>query len=296
MPARRKPRSDGHPEKSLKEHVRAYGGWPKRSLGQVFLIERSVQQKILEISQLAPEDTVLEIGPGTGTLTRELVGRVQRLIALELDPALAFFLRSSLGDRPNLHLICADALRFDYGRASAKLGCPLKVIGNLPYVISTPLMFTFAEHRSAFSLLTLMLQKEVAERLTARPGSRTYGALTILCSQNFSIRIKHKVTRHCFTPVPAVDSAVIQCVPRVKDFRDCEEERLFVTLVKAAFSKRRKTLFNALRLSGSLEVCESRLGEALRLCAIEPSRRPETLDSEEFRELARCLGKLGAGP
>jgi len=280
------------PERSLKEHLREYGGRPKRSLGQVFLIERSVQQKILEVSRLEAQDVVVEIGPGTGALTRELVRRVKRLVALELDQALALYLRSSLRDCPNLYLICTDALRFDYRRAAARFGAPLKVVGNLPYVISSPLLFTFAEQRASFSLLTLMIQKEVAERLTAQPGNRTYGAMTVLCNRHFTIEILRKVSRYCFSPVPGVDSAVIQCTPRNPDFLDPREEDHFVALVKAAFSKRRKTLFNALRLSGRFGPDESLLAEAMGQCSIEPSRRPETLNMDEFRELARCLRKM----
>jgi 16S rRNA (adenine1518-N6/adenine1519-N6)-dimethyltransferase len=275
--------------KSLKARVREYGGRPKRSLGQVFLIERAVQRKILEDADLTPDDVVVEIGPGTGTLTRDLAGQVRRLIALEVDQALALYLRDSLGDLRNVHLICADALEFDYARVAERLGVRLKVVGNLPYVISTPLLFTFAACRASLSLLTLMVQKEVAERLTARPNTRAYGALTVLTSRSFEIRIRRKVSRHCFSPVPRVDSAVIGCTPRDSGFADAAEETLFVQVVKSAFSKRRKTLFNALRLSGPFGGEKDALAEALEACRLEPSRRPETLAPEEFLDLTRSL-------
>ena len=275
--------------KTLKQHLREYGGRPKRSLGQVFLIERSVQQKIFELAGLDREDTVLEIGPGTGALTRELFPEVKRLIALEVDPALTSYLRTSLKSPSNLHLICTDALRFDYLRASTRLKTIIKVIANLPYVISTPLMFTFIEQRQAFSLLILMLQAEVAQRLTASPGTKDYGALTVLCRFHFDIRIEHKVSRNCFYPVPKVDSAIIRCVPTGRDTFGAGEEAVFRTVVKAAFSKRRKTLFNTLRLSRLSNLTEKKLRLILDQCAIDHRRRPETLSLEEFIQLTLCF-------
>ncbi len=272
--------------KTLKEHVREYGGRPKRSLGQVFLIERSVQEKILELAELQSQDTVVEIGPGTGALTRQILSQVNRLIALEIDQALVAYLHGSLDPSPNLFLICSDALRFDYQRAASRLGTPMKMIGNLPYVISTPLLFTFAEQSEAFSLLVLMVQKEVAQRLTAQPGTKEYGALTVLSRFHFQIEMKRKVSRHCFSPVPKVDSAVIRCVPRRYEDLDKRQEQAFRAVVKAAFSKRRKTLFNALRKSQLPGLTEAKLRHSLQDCDIDPRRRPETLSLDEFLRLS----------
>ena len=279
-------------EKTLKDHLRDYGLRPKKSLGQVFLIERSVQKKILEMAELGPDDTVVEIGPGTGALTREILPVIKRLIALEIDHNLVSFLQGSLRQDRNLHLLCINALHFDYMRASDRLGVLLKVVGNLPYVISSPLLFNFFEQRKAFSLLILMLQKEVAERLTALPGTKEYGALTVLSGFYFHIEKKRKVSRHCFSPVPKVDSMVIRCTPRAEEISDSEFEKEFRKVVKAAFSKRRKTLFNALRLSSLLDVEEDRLREVLSSCSIDAQRRPETLVLEEFLQLARCFKEI----
>ncbi len=275
-------------EKTLKETLRDYGLRPKRSLGQVFLIERSIQQKILEVAELDPEDTIVEIGPGTGALTLEMLGRVKRLIALELDKDLARYLRTQVDPGSNLHLICMDALRFDYLRAADRLHTSLKVVGNLPYVISSPMIFTFIEHLPSLSLLVLMLQKEVVDRLTASPGTKAYGALTVLTSFHFRIQRMRNVSRHCFYPVPAVDSAVIRCHPRVFENLEPEEEERFRTIVKAAFSKRRKTLLNSLRLSPQLDLSTSRLKDAMGRSNIDPKRRPETLSLEEFLSLSLC--------
>jgi len=275
--------------KSLKDHLREYGERPKKRLGQVFLIEPSIQRKILEVAELAPTDTVVEIGPGTGALTREILGRVHRLIALEIDRGLASFLRGSLPPAGRLGLVCMDALDFPYRRAARVLNTRLKIVGNIPYQISAPLMFTFLEQEESFSRLVLMLQREVAERLTAPPCTKAYGALTVLCGARFHVRIRQKVPRHCFSPVPRVDSAVVQCLPREEGRLAPGREACFRKVVKSAFSQRRKTLFNALRSSPFLPLPERPLRQALESAGIDPVRRPETLTAEEYLRLARCI-------
>jgi 16S rRNA (adenine1518-N6/adenine1519-N6)-dimethyltransferase len=274
-------------ERTLKGYLRDYGNRPKKSLGQVFLIEPSIQRSILDLAELDAEDTIVEIGPGTGTLTRDILPRVKRLIALEIDHALVRFLRGSVGEAPGFRLVCTDALRFDYERVSRVTGARVKVIGNLPYVISAPLLLTFLEQRKAFSLLVLMLQKEVAQRLTAPPGSRQYGSLSVLCRSSFDVRLARQVSRNCFSPIPNVDSAVLRFVPRETDLIREGTERVFRALVRQAFSKRRKTLFNALRSGPGASLSGERLRQALMECGIEPRRRPETLSPEEYARLAR---------
>jgi len=271
---------------TLKGTLRDYGKRPKKSLGQVFLIEPSVQQRILELADLGTEDTIVEIGPGTGTLTRDILPHVKRLIALEIDPALVSFLHTSMTESSNLHLLCADALRFDYERASAVLETRLKVIGNLPYVISAPLLFTFLDQRRAFSLLVLMLQKEVAQRLTAPPGTKQYGTISVLLRAYFHVRLERQVSRNCFSPVPKVDSAVLRFTPREAGLCPQGAERAFRQIVRAAFSKRRKTLFNALRSSLPQGIAGERLRNILEDCGIDPKRRAETLSAEEYVKLA----------
>jgi 16S rRNA (adenine1518-N6/adenine1519-N6)-dimethyltransferase len=257
-------------EKTLKGYLRDYGRRPKKSLGQVFLIERSIQEKILELADLSPEDIVVEIGPGTGTLTRELLPRVKRLIALEIDLSLASFLQGSITSASNLNLLCADALRFDYEKASVGLGARLKVVGNLPYVISAPMMVTFLEQRKAFSLLILMVQKEVALRLTAEPGTKQYGALSVLCGFYFDLRLERHVSRNCFYPVPKVDSAVIRFVPREP----------------VPFPPGGEAIFRDLISSLHPEISGEGLRKTLLDCDIDPRRRPETLSPEEYAQLA----------
>ena len=277
-------------KKTLKGFVRDYGGPPKRHLGQVFLIERSIQEKIIRLAELEPEDTVVEIGPGPGALTREILSRVRRLIAIEIDPRLAAYLRASLESSSGLFLICMDALRFDYRRASSRLGIPLKIVGNLPYSISGPLLFSFMEHCDAFKLLVLMLQKEVAERLTSTPGNKEYGSLTVLSRFYLDITVEHHVSRRCFSPVPKVDSTIVRCVPKkIRGLLEPGQTQTFRRVVKAAFSTRRKTLFNSLRLSLNPALPENQLHEVLSRCGLNANRRAETLCLEEFVGLTLCI-------
>ncbi len=276
-------------EKTLKERVRDYGNRPKRSLGQVFLIEPSVQAKILEMAELDSGDTVVEIGPGTGALTRDMLRRVKRLIALEIDPDLVSFLRESMRNSPGFHLLCADALRFDYERAAAVLRTRLKLVANLPYVISAPMIFTLIDQRRAFSLLILMLQKEVAQRLTAAVGTKQYGKLSVFCRVYFHLHLERQVPKTCFHPVPKVDSAVLRFIPRERPLLPEQAEAAFRELVRAAFSKRRKTLFNALRTSLRAGISEEGLRNMLEACDIDPRRRPETLSAEEYVRMALHL-------
>jgi 16S rRNA (adenine1518-N6/adenine1519-N6)-dimethyltransferase len=276
---------------TLKGYIREYGGRPKKSLGQVFLIEKSIQEKIFEAAHVGPDDVVVEIGPGTGGLTRTLASRVKRLFALEIDQELVQYLHESMGAGSNTSLICIDALRFDFHRLSRSLGCKPKVIGNLPYSVSTPLLFHFIEHRHALHTLVLMLQKEVAQRLVAHPGTKAYGILTVMTQAYMDISFERYVPRHCFYPIPNVDSALIKLVPREESLLMPGEDEIFSSVVHAAFAKRRKTLYNALRASPAFAAALAQLNDLLKSLAIEPRRRGETLQLEEFISLARKVRK-----
>lgn len=283
----------GAGKKTLKSRVRDFGLPPRKSLGQVFLIERAVQEKILLLAEPRPDETVVEIGPGTGALTRALLPRVRKLIAVEIDPRLALYLRRSLESQESLILVCMDALHFDYRRAYGRLGGPMKIVGNLPYSVSSPLLFSFLAHGDILSLLVLMLQKEVALRLTAAPGTKSYGALTVLTRACFEVSLEERVSRHCFYPVPKVDSALVRLRPRPRERPVPKtQEGFFRTLVKAAFAKRRKTLFNSLRLSLEPRLPDAAILEAFRKCGVDPDQRAETLDLEAFAALAAAFHEV----
>jgi len=274
---------------TLKGYVREYGGRPKKSLGQVFLIERSIQEKILDAAHVCPDDVVVEIGPGTGTLTRILASRVKKLFALEIDQELVLYLHASMGTVSNTRLICMDALHFDFYRLNSFLGCQPKIIGNLPYSISTPLLFHLIESRHTYELLILMLQKEVARRLIAPPGTKEYGILSVMTQVYMDVSLERYVPRHCFYPVPRVDSAIVMLMPKQESMITLNEEAVFRSVVHAAFATRRKTLYNSLRASRAIPVKQERLHGILKSLSIDPNRRGETLQIEEFVCLARRI-------
>ncbi|SFG99068.1 16S rRNA (adenine1518-N6/adenine1519-N6)-dimethyltransferase [Desulfotomaculum arcticum] len=260
----------------------------KKGFGQNFLIDNNIIKKIVEAAELKSTDTVVEIGPGLGSLTRRLSERAGRVIALEIDRTLLPILEETLGEYDNVTLIEADALKTDFNRVVGEYSGPVaqyKIVANLPYYITSPLIMHFLENSFNVSRIVIMVQEEVARRLTAKPGSKEYGALTIAVNYYASVETAFRVPRTVFIPKPEVGSAVV-CL----DVRDGPPVSVlnrdnFFALVKAAFQQRRKTLLNALSAVDreySREDWLGMLGEA----GIDPSRRGETLDLGEFAILA----------
>ncbi|MHB8845932.1 MAG: 16S rRNA (adenine(1518)-N(6)/adenine(1519)-N(6))-dimethyltransferase RsmA [Nitrospirota bacterium] len=256
---------------------------PKKSLGQNFLTDPHYLRKIVEAAQVSPADQVLEIGPGKGHLTRELAVRAGRLIVIELDDRLVPLLREDFGGTATIEIVHGDALLYDYG----SLPGTWKVVANLPYYISTPIIQRLIAHRERFSTLTLMLQKEVAERVAADPGGKEYGYLSVRV-QYFAVpRLEFTVPAGAFTPRPKVDSAVLTLVMREHPERPVADEDLFLRVIKAAFSQRRKTLRNSLSQLGY----PRELMDAIPAgTGIDLGRRAETLSVVEFGVLADFLG------
>ncbi|MGI9952574.1 16S rRNA (adenine(1518)-N(6)/adenine(1519)-N(6))-dimethyltransferase RsmA [Moorellaceae bacterium AZ2] len=267
---------------------------PRKSLGQNFLVDANIARKIAEKAQLQPEDVVVEIGPGLGALTLELARRARLVVALEIDRDLVAALQEILVDRPNVRLVEGDALKADFDRlVEEALGLKdrgrlpgYKVVANLPYYITSPLLCHLLENSFHIQYMLLMLQAEVARRLVAHPGAKEYGALTLFVRYFARPQIVMQVPRTVFFPRPEVDSAVVRLdlypQPPVK----VGDRDFFFRVVRAAFAQRRKTLANALRsLTGAREPVEA----ALAAAGIEPFRRGETLSLEEFARLSRCL-------
>lgn len=255
---------------------------PRKSLGQNFLIDRNYIRKIVSIAEILPAETVLEIGPGHGLLTRELAQRARHVIAIELDRDLCEILRKTLSDLQNLRLIQADAMTFDY----QQLDGPLKVVANLPYYIATPLIFRLLEIRQRLTSMVLMLQKEVARRIVAGPGSKDYGVLSVTLQYYTEPRLMLTVPRTCFFPRPKVDSAIIRLKVMQKPRWSVKNEDWFFRVVRAGFSHRRKFLSNALRDAGySSELVR----QAFRQAGMDSKRRAETLSPLEFCALADHL-------
>jgi 16S rRNA (adenine1518-N6/adenine1519-N6)-dimethyltransferase len=258
----------------------------KRSLGQNFLIDPNLQRKIVDALRPHPDDEVLEIGPGVGALTRHLAGRVGRLVLVELDDALAERLRAGYAGDRTVEVVSADILAVPLERLT---GDParLKVVGNIPYNITTPILFSLLERRPRPREIVLMVQREVADRILAPPGGRTYGALAVGVRTVADVERVMNVGRQAFRPVPDVESAVIRIIPHVPPRLTESQEAAVRVLTRAAFGQRRKQLQRILRDAYRMEV-----EEAERVCAelgVDPKERPERLSPERFVRLATIL-------
>lgn len=261
---------------------------PKKSLGQNFLVDPNQQRRIVDALGLLPGDRVLEIGPGTGALTRRIAGKVRRFVAVELDGGLAGALREELGHLPGTEIVEADALEY---RPADVLEDPAawKVVGNIPYNITTPLLFHLLERRNRPGLMVIMLQREVADRITAAPGDGSYGALSVGVRSVAAVERLFHVGRQAFRPVPDVDSTVIRILPHSPPpLSECQEADLRI-LTRAAFGWRRKQLRRILRSSRDYRLEPGELDRVARETGIGLERRPETLSPEDFAELAGAL-------
>lgn len=245
-----------------------------KSLGQHFLHQQSVIDAILRRFDPQPDDIVVEIGPGRGALTGGIAPRVSALHVVELDRRLAGLLEDRTGDIPNLVVHRQDALLFDYGA----LGSRIRVIGNLPYNISTPLLFRLLDQGRCIRDMTLMLQREIVDRMLARPGSKTYGRLSVMIQQRCRGELVLKVAPGAFTPPPRVNSAVVELVPEAPPPNPVDDPRWFSELVKKAFAQRRKTLRNALK--GLVD------DDELKQCGIAPDSRAEQISVAQFTLLS----------
>jgi 16S rRNA (adenine1518-N6/adenine1519-N6)-dimethyltransferase len=259
------------------DNIRAIKG-----LGQNFLKDPHYLNRIADAAQIGPEDQVLEIGPGLGHLTAILAQRAQKVLAIEVDDRLISRLQKAFSSCRNFKLIHADALEFDYGSLEGRW----KVVANLPYYISTPIVQRLIVRCDKFSSLTLMLQKEVAERIASPPGGKEYGYLSVLVQFYTVPRIEFKVPPGAFTPSPEVDSCVVTLTLRSQPAVMVSDEAFFIRVIKAAFSQRRKTLRNSLK---QLKAPKDRMDAVLSSTGIDLGRRAETLSVEEFGKLADLL-------
>jgi len=272
---------------SIKQELREYGLFPKRRLGQHFLVDRNILNKVIQTAEVGREDTILEVGPGLGQMTLALADRAKKVIAVEIDERLVTILRQKVEDHPNIEVTQSDILKVDFKRFFKKEARPIKVVANLPYQISTPLLFRFIESKEIFSTLTLMLQKEVAERMVASPGRKEYGPLSIFIQAFSDVSIQFIIKPSAFFPAPKVESALVFMVWKEKPMIETDDEEWFKRVVKACFGYRRKTLINALKHS-ELSLRES-VGSRMEEIGIDPRRRPETLTIQEFAKLAESL-------
>lgn len=257
----------------------------RRALGQHFLRDAAIARAIVDLVAPTPRDFVLEIGPGEGALTADLARRAGSVTALEVDRALASRLRER--DMPGVDVVDADARMWEYGALVRPEGGRVLVVGNLPYSVGKPILEALVRARTAIDEMALMLQREVAERLAAPPGSKVYGSLSVLTQLYCDVRLALRVPPRAFRPPPKVDSAVVHLrvlsEPRVA----LRDEQRFHTIVRAAFAQRRKMLANTLAAGLALPLETAR--ESVARAGIDPRRRAETLTIEEFAALASQL-------
>ncbi len=263
---------------------------PKRSLAQHFLVDQRMIHEIVSRADFRPSDQVIEIGPGRGALTFPLAGRVDKIIAIEKDVYLVRSLRQKLSRKgiKNVILFNRDILEWDFHELNCPVLSRLMVIGNLPYNISTPFLYRLIEGRACIDRAVLMFQAEVGRRLTASPGTKAYGAITVLLQYHARATSLLEVPRRAFYPEPKVDSIVVDLdFERPREEPPVDEAR-FRKVVKAAFAYRRKTLLNSLR--GAFPgLDQATIMEAIVKCGVDPERRAETLDMGEFIRLASSL-------
>ena len=258
-----------------------------KKLGQNFLISEDVVRRIAAAAELGEGDAVLEIGPGIGTLTQALAETGADVTAVELDRRLLPVLEKTLEGYGNVRVINADVLELDVNEAMG--GKRFKVAANLPYYITTPIIFALLEKKLPVERMVVMVQKEVAERMTAQPGGKEYGALSVAMQYYTEPELAFIVPPESFIPRPSVDSAVVVCKNRTTPPVEVCDERLFFKVVKAAFSLRRKMLSNALKNMG---ITAQQAQEWLALAGIDPKRRGETLSLQDFANLTNTFEKI----
>ncbi|QIB27782.1 16S rRNA (adenine(1518)-N(6)/adenine(1519)-N(6))-dimethyltransferase RsmA [Caloranaerobacter azorensis] len=277
--------------KVIKEIIDEYGFAFSKSLGQNFLIDKNIIDKICDGAEIKESDQIIEIGPGIGTLTQELCKRARKVVAIEIDKNLYPILKDNLSSYDNFYLVEGDVLKIDLNALISDYfddDGEIKVVANLPYYITTPIIMKLLEEKIRISKIVVMVQKEVALRMTAKPGSKDYGALSIAVRYYSNPRIIVNVPKNVFMPRPNVDSAVIMLDIYEKPIVEVKDEKLLFKIIKAAFSKRRKTLVNALSL-GALGIAKEDIISILNECNIDVKTRAENLSLDEFAKITNTI-------
>ncbi len=248
-----------------------------------------VLDKIIKTGDISEEDVVLEVGPGVGTLTEAIAMSGAEVAAVEIDRTLIPILENELKGFKNVRIINEDILKVDVKALSEEYGKPLKVIANLPYYITTPIIMNLLEEELPVSLIVVMIQKEVAMRMQAKPGSKDYGSLSLVTQYFADAYIAANVPRNCFMPRPNVDSAVIRLTPHKEKPVEVSDRRLFFKFIKAAFSKRRKTLVNCITTSPDFDITKEEMAKALNGVGMNEKVRGEALTLNDFAKLFEKL-------
>ena len=270
-----------------------FGFRNSKSLGQNFLTDKNIIDRIIEGSGIGPEDLVIEIGPGIGVITREAAQAAKKVIAVEIDTDLLPVLQYTLGDLDNVEVVNQDILKTDLKEliADEDFSGKVRVIGNLPYYITTPIIMKLLEEDIGAETITVMMQKEVADRLKAAPGKKECGAISLMVQYFSEVKELVKVPKTVFVPQPKVDSTVLRLDVRKEKPIETEDEEYLFKVIKAGFAQRRKTVANSLSVLG--DVTREEIMKALETAGIDPVRRGETLSLEEYGRLAEALKNKG---
>ena len=271
--------------------IKKYGFDFQKKYGQNFLVDARVLNKIMDAAELTPEDCVLEIGPGFGTMTQYLAERAGKVLAVEIDDSLIPILNETLQEYENVKIIHGDILKLDIQRLiiNENAGMPVKVVANLPYYITTPIIMGLLEQNIPISSITVMVQKEVADRMQSGPGSKDYGALSLAIQYYSMPYIVANVPPNCFIPRPTVGSCVIRLTRYDTPPVSVQDEKLMFKLIRASFNQRRKTLVNGIGNAAEVPYTKEDAVSALKTMGLSPTVRGETLTLEQFAELSDIL-------
>lgn len=282
----------GNPKYTI-EILQKYDFVFQKRFGQNFLIDTHVLEKIINAAQITKDDFVVEIGPGIGTMTQYLAEYAREVAAIEIDDALIPILKDTLKDWDNVTVIHNDVLKTDLKKLAEEKngGKPVKVVANLPYYITTPIIMGLFENNVPIESITIMVQKEVADRMQVGPGTKDYGALSLAVQYYAEPYIVANVPPNCFMPRPKVGSAVIRLTKHKKPPVEVRDEKLMFRLIRASFNQRRKTLVNGLKNSGELSYSKEEIEMALNTCGFPLNIRGEALTLNDFASLANALCK-----
>lgn len=283
----------GNPQNTI-EVIQKHGFSFQKKFGQNFLIDTHVLDKIISASGVTKEDMVLEIGPGIGTMTQYLAKAARQVVAVEIDSNLIPILKETLKDYDNITVINDDILKVDIRALADQYneGRPIKVVANLPYYITTPIIMGLFEGNVPIDNITVMVQKEVADRMQEGPGSKEYGALSLAVQYYAEPYIVANVPPNCFIPRPNVGSAVIRLTRHTQSPVDVKDEKLMFKLIRASFNQRRKTLQNGLNNSPEIAFSKQQIIDAIASLGVSPTIRGEALSLQQFAQLANYFSNL----
>ena len=282
----------GNPQNTI-EILQKYNFNFQKKFGQNFLIDEHVLDKIIRAAEITKDDYVLEIGPGIGTMTQYLACAAREVTAVEIDRALIPILEDTLKEYDNVSIINEDILKVDIAALAKEKngGRPIKVVANLPYYITTPIIMGLFEKNVPVDSITVMVQKEVADRMQVGPGTKDYGALSLAVQYYAKPEIVANVPPNCFMPRPKVGSAVIKLTRYEKPPVEVQDERLMFRLIRASFNQRRKTLVNGIKNSGDFSLGKEEIENIFEKCGLPLNIRGEALTLEQFAMLANCISE-----